>query len=574
MNKQAIFHITDVPYAYAENENNLILMLKTSVGDIKNCKVYYKDRYDWENPFNIKDMELKNSDGLFDYFETAINLDENRYRYFFELEDNYGEILYYNERGFHKEPVAESGAFEFPYIAPADVYKSPAWAREGIIYQIFPDRFYNGDKSNDPEGVRPWGEDVTSTSMYGGDLQGIIDKLPYLKDLGITILYLTPVFLSSTNHKYNTCDYYKIDPHFGDVETVKELLRRAHELGIRVLFDAVFNHSGSDFFAFQDVLKNQENSRYKDWYFIKSFPVSTEKVNYVTFANGVSSMPKLNTNNHEVREYLLNVSEYWVKEVGIDGWRLDVCDEVDHFFWREFRKRVKAAKPDSFIVGEICHESSSWLRGDQLDSIMNYPFRDVMVDFFAKRKITAEEMVNELSAKRVLYMKNINMNLLNLLGSHDRPRFLSECGGKVERMKLAAAFQYTYIGIPYIYYGDEIGLSGGHDPQCRKCMVWDEDKQNKELLNYYKALNRIRKDNKVLVYGDYSNIYNKGGVVVYKRTLKDEEILVALNNSDDIFVLEIDDIAGDYVDLLLCTKLKLKCSMELSANDIKILKRA
>lgn len=573
MNKQAIFHITDIPYAYAQDENTLFLMLKTACADVIKCAVYYKDRYDSKKAFNVKDMEIKNSDGLFDYFEVQIHADKNRYMYFFEIKGADLETLYYDERGLHSKPLDGEGAFEFPYIAPIDVYKSPDWAQQAILYLIFPERFLNGDERNDPKRVLPWGSDVTSTSMFGGDLRGIINKLQYICDLGVTIIYMTPVFLSPSNHKYNTCDYYKIDPHFGDINTVRELTAHAHELGIKVIMDAVFNHCGKDFFAFKDVLKNQQNSKYKDWFFIDSFPVSTEKINYATFADNVGTMPKLNTGNPEVRDYLLDVSEYWIKEAGIDGWRLDVCDEVDHFFWREFRKRVKAAKPDAFIIGEIHHESASWLRGDQLDSIMNYPFRKVMVDFFAKRSINAEDMDNELSSKRALYMKKINMNLLNLLDSHDTPRFLTVCGERVERLKLAAAFQYTYIGLPGIYYGDEVGLSGANDPQCRKCMVWDEDKQDRKLINYYKLLGRIRKENKALVYGEYLSVYKKDSVLCYKRKLNDEEILVILNNKDEVSSIEHYEIAGEYYDLLCNSKVIIKSKIYLEPNDIKILKK-
>lgn len=572
MNKHAIFHITDVPYAYAKDENNLFLMIRVAHGDSKDCKVFYKDRYDWQNPFNIKDMECLNSNDLFDYFETTIHVDGNRYMYFFSIEGIDGEHLFYNERGLSKKILNERGAFQFPFIAPSDIYKKIQWAQEGIIYQIFPDRFYNGDKNNDPDGVLPWGDFVSSTSMFGGDLKGIIDKLPYLRDLGITILYITPIFESSSNHKYNTKDYYKIDPHFGDLKTAKDLVKDAHKFGIKVIFDAVFNHCGNDFFAFQDVLLKQEKSHYKDWFYIENFPVSTDKINYTTFANKVYTMPKLNTSNPEVIEYLLDVSKYWIEHADIDGWRLDVCDEVDHSFWREFRKTVKKAKSNTFIVGEIQHESYSWLKGDQLDSIMNYPFREVMVDFFAKRKINVEEFDNELSEARSLYMKDINMNLLNLLDSHDTPRFLTECDEQFSRMKLAIAFQYTYIGIPYIYYGDEIGMTGGKDPDNRKCMIWDKSKQNEAMLHFYKTLNNIRKENKVLIYGDYKTVYKKKNVIGFMRVLGKNRIVVILNNNDDEINIKIGVIKGWYIDLLKNKNIFIEDSLKLSGNEIMILK--
>lgn len=575
MNKHAIYHTTDVPYVYGIDENTLLVRVRTAKNDMDKCLIYYKDRYDWENPFMTKNMILAESDGLFDYFEAEISVDEQRYRYYFELQSREGEAIYLNERGLIKslaEPKEQS-AFQFAYLNPADVYKDPSWAQEGIVYQIFPDRFYNGDKSNDPRGSSPWGQDVTPDSMFGGDLRGIIDKLDYIEELGINILYLTPIFESSTNHKYNTRDYFKIDPSFGDIETAKELVDKCHKRGIRVLFDAVFNHSGDDLFAFEDVVKNGENSRYKDWFYIKEFPVNKEKVNYLTFANDVWRMPKLNTENPEVVEYLLKVAEYWIREIGIDGWRLDVCDEVDHAFWREFRKTVKKANPEAIIIGEVMHEASSWLRGEQLDGIMNYPIKHLAIDFFGKRAISAEEFNNGLTANRVIYMKKINANMFNLIDSHDTSRFLTECDEKVERLKLAAAFQYTYIGMPYIYYGDEIGMVGGNDPDCRKCMIWDEEKQDKDLFNFYKTLNKIRKENKALVYGNFKTLYKDNNVIAYKRTLDNEEILVILNNNDEAYNLNLQAANGKYIDILSNdTQITLEGIINLHANEVKILK--
>lgn len=575
MNKQAIYHITDVPYVYGIDKNTLFVRIRTAKKDLKACILYYKDRYDWENEFSLVDMKLAETDGLFDYYEAEISVKENRYRYYFELKGKDEETVYLTERGFLKSlrKPKEQFCFQFAYLNPADVYKSPDWAAEGIVYQIFPDRFNNGDESNDPEGTLPWGSEVSPKSMFGGDLQGIIDKLDYIEDLGVNVLYLTPVFLSSSNHKYNTADYFKIDDTFGDIEKAKELVEKCHERGIKVLFDAVFNHSGDDFFAFKDVCEKGEKSRYKDWFCIKEFPVDRENINYITFANNIRTMPKLNTENKEVVDYLLKVAVYWIEEVHIDGWRLDVCDEVDHAFWREFRKAVKRANPNALIIGEIMHEASPWLRGEQLDGIMNYPIKHLCTDFFAKRIIKAEEFDNGLALNRVIYMKKIERNMFNLIGSHDTARFLTECGEKTERLKLAAAFQYTYIGMPYIYYGDEVGIIGGNDPECRKCMVWDEEKQNKEILNYYKKLNRIRKENKALVYGEFKSLFKNDGLIAYKRILGDEEVLVILNNDEERVNLTEENIKGSYVDLLNNDKVQIKDNICLLGNDIKILKK-
>ena len=348
-------------------------------------------------------------------------------------------------------------------------------------------------------------------------------------------------------------------------------MNKCHELNIKIVFDAVFNHSGADFFAFQDVLKNQQESKYVDWYFIDSFPVEYEKSNYYTFADNVKTMPKFNTNNSEVKEYLLKVAEYWINEIGIDGWRLDVCDEVDHSFWREFKKRVKNKKKDAIIVGEIMHESTSFLKGDQLDGIMNYPFKGALVDFFGKRSITAEEFDNILAKNRVIYMDCINKQLWNLIGSHDTQRFLTESSNYLERMKLAIVFQFTYIGVPYIYYGDEIGLDGGEEPQSRKCMIWEKERQNSDLLNFYKMLIDIRKENITLSYGSYRTIYCHENVIVFEREYKNEKIIVLINNNYEAKNINI-NMNIKVKNIIDSKEQYIKSDLKLAPMDFKILK--
>jgi len=574
MNKHAILHLVEPPYVYGIDENNLIVRIRTAKNDVSKCEIYYKDRYEWKTKYNVKEMELKERAELFDFYETIISVEGKRYRYLFKITDKAGESIYLNETGLHLniEEPAEQGAFQFPFLNSADIYRGVKWAENSIVYQIMPDRFCNGDKNNDPKNVLKWGDKVTTTSMFGGDLQGIIDKLDYLEDLGINLIYLTPIFLSSTNHKYNTKDYYKIDNTFGDINKAKELVQKCHERNIKIIFDAVFNHCGHDFFAFQDVIKNGESSKYKDWFFIDKFPVDIEKVNYLTFAEKIYAMPKFNTENEEVRNYLLDIAKYWIAEVKIDGWRLDVCDEVDHSFWREFRKTVKKANPDAIIVGEIQHEAGSWLKGEQLDSIMNYPFKHLCIDFFAKRKITAEYFDNQLAFDRSMYMEKINLLLFNLIGSHDTSRFLYEAKEDVKRMLLAAVFQFTYIGIPYIYYGDEVGITGGEDPECRRCMIWEQNKQNKELLELYKKLIKIRKEEKALVYGEYTSLYKKDGVLAFKRTLEDEEIFVILNNSDDSHKIDLGREKLEFDDLILKEQVLIDRYIDIEQNSYKILK--
>ena len=251
MNIHAILHNTDVPFVYGIDENNLRVILRAASGDIDSINIYYKDRYDGEGPYNTASMEKYIETELFTFYIATITLKDRRYRYFFELKDKDGRIGYYYERGFTDKKPGNDGAFNYPYLTLGDLYEEVSWAQEGVVYQIFPDRFFNGNKKNDPEGTLPWGEEVSTTTMFGGDLQGVIDKLGYFKDLGVDILYFTPIFASTSNHKYNTKDYYKIDPYFGDEKTAKKMVDMAHDMGIKIIFDGVFNHSGSDFFAFQ-----------------------------------------------------------------------------------------------------------------------------------------------------------------------------------------------------------------------------------------------------------------------------------------------------------------------------------
>lgn len=561
MNKFGILHLLDIPYAYAEDSNTLTIRIRTCKNDIKNCKIYYKDRYDYHLPYKSKDMYIVSETDLFTYYETSISVKWNRYRYFFELTDFNNFTTLFNERGFIDEKYDNTNqqsktsntllinAFQFPYIAREDVYNESKWLQESIIYQIFPDRFCNGNSVINPKNTKPWGyPHVDYRSKFGGDIQGIIDKLDYLEDLGVNVIYLTPIFKSSSNHKYNTQDYYTIDPEFGSNELVKELIDKCHKKNIKIIFDAVFNHSGDDFFAFKDVLRNQKNSKYSDWYIINSFPVSTKKINYYAFGNAHKNMPKLNTSNPEVTKYLLDVAKFWIKEYKIDGWRLDVCDEVSHTFWEKFRDTIKSVNKDAVIIGEIMHEANNFLKGDQLDSIMNYPIKFACVDFFAKKNITAREFLNILGQNRMLYMNSINKQLLNLIGSHDTARFLTECHDNIEKMKLAICFQFTYVGVPYIYYGDEIGLCGGEDPQNRKCMIWNEKLQNHDLLNFYKKMITIRKKHPTFVHGDFKEISRENNILSYSREYNNEKYIIIINNNDH----------SEYIDLnanYTCTNL-------------------
>jgi cyclomaltodextrinase / maltogenic alpha-amylase / neopullulanase len=381
----------------------------------------------------------------------------------------------------------------------------PDWAQHAIIYQIFPERFANGDPGNDPSNIESWNGTPRWNNYFGGDLKGIIDHLDYVKGLGCNTLYLNPIFESNTNHKYHTKDYFKIDPHFGDETLFKKFIAECHTRGIRVILDAVFNHTGTDYFAFQDIVKNEKNSKYLHWYDVHSFPVQLPpaKPNYEAWW-GMGDLPKLMADNPEVRAHLFDATRYWMK-LGIDGWRLDVPNEMSHDFWIQWRKLVKSENQNAVIIGEIWDDASPWLRGDQFDAVMNYRFRGACVGFIALENRNAFQLDTILAGVRRDYPAQVNYALQNLIGSHDTERFLTLCENDTAKLKLAALLQMTYLGSPMIYYGDELGMKGGKDPECRRTMNWDTTQWNYNLLNWYKKLTNIRIANPVLRSGSFSS---------------------------------------------------------------------
>lgn len=530
MLKEAVYHVAHGSFAYPVSEDTLRITLRAALGDLAKVTVLFQDRYQGSEPMHAT-MDVVAQDELFSYYQVDLQLDTKRFAYVFLLDDGHRR-LFYTEKGFF-DHIPPNSQFQYPYIALQDLWEPPLWAQGAVIYQIFPERFANGDPTNDPPNVEPWEALPTVTSQKGGDLQGVIDNLPYLVDLGVDVIYLTPIFQAPSNHKYDTVDYYKIDPHFGDEETVRNLIERCHSYGIKVVFDAVFNHSGSGFFAFQDVLEHGEDSPFAHWFNIESFPVQTDPPNYETFANQIATMPKLMTNQPDVKDYFIEVGTYWIREFGIDGWRLDVANEIDHEFWREFRRAIKAENPDALIVGEIWHEASEWVRGDQFDCVMNYSIQYACLDFFAKGVIRAESFANRLVKVQVNHTHGVNLAMFNLLGSHDTERFLTTCQGNVHKLALAVAFQLTYEGAPMIYYGDEVGMVGLNDPDCRRGMIWDPEKQDLELLEWYRRLIALRREYLPLRLGRCRTVVADSATNVFGfvRYLGKEQVLVLLNNS-------------------------------------------
>jgi cyclomaltodextrinase / maltogenic alpha-amylase / neopullulanase len=539
--KEAIYHRPKDNFAYTYDEITLHIRLRTKKDDIEQVNLIYGDPYEWENgewQTQTASMSKSGSDKLFDYWFIAITPPYRRLRYGFELKSK-DEQLVYTEKGFYKEAPKDDTAyyFCFPFLNKIDVFQAPEWVKDTVWYQIFPERFANGNEKLNPPKTLPWGsQDPTPTSFFGGDFEGIIQHVDYLAELGVTGIYFTPIFKAPSNHKYDTIDYFEIDPQFGDKETFKRLVETCHKHGIKVMLDAVFNHSGFYFEPFQDVLKNGENSKYKDWFHIREFPLQSEpRPNYDTFAF-VPTMPKLNTENPEVKKYLLDVATYWIREFDIDGWRLDVANEVDHQFWREFRQAVKSIKPDLYILGEIWHDSMPWLRGDQFDAVMNYPFTNGALRFFAKNEVKASEFANIITNVLHSYPNNVNEAAFNLLGSHDTPRILTICNNDKDKVKLLFLFQLSFTGTPCIYYGDEIGMTGGQDPGCRKCMVWEEEKQDRDLFNHVKKLISLRKT--YSAFGNRSELKfveanDETNHLIYTKTYENEMIIFVINNSEN-----------------------------------------
>lgn len=534
----SVFHRPTDNFAYPFREESLHIRLKTKKNNISKAELIYGDQYEWKDSswVNFKqELQKIGSDFLYDYWQIEIKPPYKRLRYGFILHRG-NEQTTYTEKGFFQEPPQDPGYyFCFPYLHASEVFRAPDWVKETVWYQIFPERFANGDESINPPNTLEWGSTAPSPdNFFGGDFQGIINRLDYLKDLGITGIYFTPIFKAYSNHKYDTIDYFEMDPQFGSKEVFKQLVEKCHENGIKVMLDAVFNHSGYFFEPFQDVLKNGENSRYRHWFHLNEFPLKGgERPNYSTFAF-VESMPKLNTQNPEVKEYLLEVGRYWVREFDIDGWRLDVANEIDHQFWRDFRREVKKIKPDLYILGEVWHDAIAWLRGDQFDAVMNYPFLTNVINFFAKETISAKEFTENMSAVLFQYPATVNEAAFNLIGSHDTPRILTECGENADKVKLIFAFLLTFIGTPCIYYGDEIGLTGEMDPGCRKCMQWEKEHQNRDLFKHVQRLIKLRSE-EILLSNEgqikFLTPAENNSCVSFIKSNGEESVFVVLNSS-------------------------------------------
>ncbi len=420
-------------------------------------------------------------------------------------------------------------------------FRVPSWVERTVFYQIFPDRFENGSVKNDPKEKAPWNSEPTYWNRYGGDIAGVMKRKDYLKTLGINGVYFNPMMLGNSNHRYDPCDFFLIDPEFGTNQEFIDMTHALHKAGIRVVLDQIFDHVGIHFPQFVDVLKNQEKSKYKDWFFIKKWPIEVKQnPNYEAWYNA-ESMPKINVLNPEVQKHLLESVDFWQERAKLSGWRLDVANEPPMEWWRIFRPHVKKNHQDMWILGEVWSNASQWLQGDQWDASMNYPFRFASLDFFAKKNITGEHYVNRLFEAYSWYAPQVSRNQMNLLSSHDTARFLTDIGGDKALMKVAATAQFGWPGTPSIYYGEELGMEGGHDPQNRRGMRWDLAVESNPMLQHYKKLIRAKTEEPVLQAGAPFRLKGEWGsdVAVFGRRYADQAALVAINRSETPQQVEI-----------------------------------
>ncbi len=412
----------------------------------------------------------------------------------------------------------------------------PSWVQDAIFYQIFPDRFYNGDPDNNFSTYQDWGSEPTVNGFMGGDLKGIINKIDYLLDLGINAIYLNPIFASASNHRYHINDYFNIDPGLGSLEDFQRLLEVSHQNNIKVILDGVFNHTGRGFFAFNDILENEKDSRYLDWYHVKKLPLDAftegKAKNYLAWW-GIKDLPKLNTDTPAVRNFIMDVAKYWI-ELGADGWRLDVPSEIDDdSFWKEFRRVVKAANPEAYIVGEIWEPDPRWVGETHFDGLMHYPLRSATIELLTE-KITLKKFTGLFESFLDLYPSENVYGMYLPLGTHDTKRILTNLNGSFDKVKLASLIQFAYPGTPAIYYGDEIGIDGGKDPQNRKAFAWDENDWNRDLRNYIQKLISIRKVSAALRRGSFKSIYlnEVDSIYAFARIFEEEKVLMVINASN------------------------------------------
>jgi len=591
MNKLALWHKAKSEFSYAYDNETLHIILRTARNDFSSVEIIYGDPFSWISPNTWKNeiskMRKRYQTSDFDYYWFEIKPQFLRVKYAFLLKYADKTFLFGAKRLLRIEEDSNLyGAFDlsqyynFPYLNFEDLHNTPNWVKDTVWYQIFPDRFYTTTKNNNLK----WGSlPVSNDQLFGGNLAGVIKKIPYLKSLGITGIYFTPIFESPSAHKYDTTNYFKIDPQFGTNKIFKELVKTAHENDMKVMLDGVFNHCGYDHKFFQDVIKNGEDSKYRDCFFIDEFPIVNYPVNalgkpvnygktplnFKAFAF-TPYMPKWNTNNKIVSDYLLKSISYWIKEFDIDGWRLDVSNEISHDFLRKIKKVSRDTKKDTFILGENWDSSYPWLHGDQMDSVMNYDLSDILWKF-VEHKVDLKTFKNLITSYFANTPDNIMETTFNLVGSHDTVRIKRRLDDDHRRVKLIYLLMFLSAGSPSIYYGDEIGITGNHDPDNRRCMIWNKNLHDLDFMAFVRLLIKLRDKHPSFKSCDYHFI--DSSILVFTKHSKNNEILILINNGEKQSISIPKNISGNYRDLLKDVILSLCDKITLDTYDFLILQK-
>ncbi|KPI54713.1 alpha-amylase [Clostridioides difficile] len=501
----------------------------------------------------------------FYYFKVDVEVDGNKKTVFYGKNRENGYSCEYDYNDINKYQITVYKDF-----------KVPTWYKEGILYHIFVDRFNNGNRNGKidnpkknsfiygnwediPMYIKDSKGDIIRWDFHGGNLRGIINKLGYLKKLGVSILYLSPIFEASSNHKYDTGDYKKIDPMFGDEETFKELINKAKEKDMSIVLDGVFSHTGADSKYFNMYgnynslgAYQSKESPYYPWYMFEDFPQK-----YKSWWD-VKTLPNINELEDSYMDYIIydkdSVINKWI-DMGVKGWRLDVADELPTKFIRELKRELKKADDDSILIGEVWEDASnkisygqrrSYLLGEELDSVMGYPFRNNMFSFL-KGEIKSYELCNRYMQIKENYPKESFKSNLNLIGTHDVTRAKTELNYDVDLVKLAVAVQMTFEGVPYIYYGDEAGLCGGVDPDNRRTYPWKNE--DEDMLSFYKDIIKIRNKNTLLSSGDTDFIYTENNSVFafIRFNENNDRILILVNRSESTERISL-NIDGSFIE--------------------------
>ena len=553
------FSLKNIYFLVPLDDKFLYIRLKLFANDIDSVYVTYTD--------TAVKLDLVWENGVYEYWDGMVSA-FTPFRFRFKLIDGTQSFFWPDTFLVYNKSL----------ITPV-----PQWVYDAIIYQIFPERFFNGNKNNDPPGTKkweyepvlaPWGWSV----FYGGDLEGIIQKLNYLDSLGVNCLYLNPIFESPANHKYEITDYYNVDDNFGGNVAFDRLVDSLKAHGIKVILDGVFNHSSDNHPFFEDVRHKGKKSPYYNWYTVYRWPFPDKFTpqdppkDYYKCWWGFGDLPELNYENQKVKEYFLDVAQYWVKR-GINGWRLDVANEIPHEFWAEFRKTLKTLKKDVYIVGEIWGDAALWLRGGEFDGVMNYIFRTAILDLLKVDNPNVKLFYSRIFSYTTNYPYPIVLASWNLLGSHDTPRIFSEFSGNMSKMKVAIFLQYVLPGVPTVYYGDEIGMEGGKDPDCRRCMIWDENSWEKELLNLEKRMIALRKRVDILQKGTLHCLYNDPNVIILERKYGKNILLIIVNPYSEKRYLSLRNVPMKFplVDMI-SGKVYKDTSIELSPYSYLLLK--